>query len=98
MITEVFFNHICRICPQTRRIYRFMPTAYVLYNAAVVKEDRAPLGSDPSALAMPHDIGRHLHPVPSFIKYAGGSNAINPCCMAAVSTNFSGVDLINRYV
>jgi len=69
-----------------------------LYNAAVVKEDRAPLGSDPSTLAMPHGIGRHLHPVPSFIKYAGGSNAINPCCMAAVSTNFSGVDLINRYV
>jgi len=31
-----------------------MPTAYVLYNAAVVKEDRATRRSDPSALAMPH--------------------------------------------
>ena len=45
--------------------------------------------------------GRHLYPVPSFIKYAGGSNAINPPApkvlvrdKATVSTNFSGVDLV----
>jgi len=60
----------------------------------LVKEDRAPLGSDPSALAMPHRIGLHPYPVLSFIKYAGGSNAINPRRKAAVSSNFSGVDLI----
>jgi hypothetical protein len=48
-----------------------MPTAYVLYNTAVVKEDRAPLGSDPSALAIPHGIGRHLYPVPSFPDKSG---------------------------
>ena len=70
-----------------------MPTAYMLYNATVAKEDKAPLGSDLSALAMPHGIGRHLYPVPSFIKYAGGSNTINPRRKAVVSTNFSGVDL-----
>jgi len=69
-----------------------MPTAYVLYNAAVVKEDRVPLGSDPSALAMPHGIGRHLYPVPSFIKYAGGSNAINLSRETAVSTNFFALE------
>jgi hypothetical protein len=35
-----------------------MPTAYMLYNVAIVKAGRAPLGSDPSALAMPYGIGR----------------------------------------
>jgi len=60
-----------------------MPTAYMLYNAATAKEDRAPLGSDPSALAAPYGIGRGLVLASSFI-YAGDCNAINPSRKAAV--------------
>jgi len=37
-----------------------MPTAYMLYNVTVAKEDRAPLGSDLSALATPNGIGRGI--------------------------------------
>jgi len=44
-----------------------MPTACMLYNAGIAKEDRAPLGSDLSALAEPYGIGRHPIPVSSFI-------------------------------
>ena len=54
-----------------------MPTAYILYIVTVAKEDKAPLGSDLSALAMPYGIGRGSVLVSSFL-YAVGSNAINP--------------------
>ena len=37
-----------------------MPTAYMLYDATIAKEDKAPLGSDLSALATPNGIGRGL--------------------------------------
>jgi len=36
-----------------------MPTAYVLYNAAVAGEDKAPPTSEKSALARPYGRGRH---------------------------------------
>ena len=59
-----------------------MPTAYVLYNAAVVKEDRATRRSDPSALAMPHGPRFRRDKLraasisgAAFLKYAGGSNS-----------------------
>ena len=35
-----------------------MPTAYIWYIVPIAKEDRATLGSDPSALAMPYGMGR----------------------------------------
>ena len=44
-----------------------MPTAYMLYNVIVAKEDKAPLGSDLSALAMPYGIGRGSIPASSLI-------------------------------
>ncbi len=44
-----------------------MPTAYMLYNVTVAKEDKAPLGSDLSALVMLYGIGRGSIPASSFI-------------------------------
>ena len=35
-----------------------MPTAYLWYIVPTAKEDRATLGSDPSALAVPYGMGR----------------------------------------
>ena len=64
-----------------------MPTACTLYDIAVAGEDRAPLGSDLSALAMPYGIGRGLISTSSFL-YAGGFKAINPGREAAGSINF----------
>lgn len=65
-----------------------MPTAWTLYDIAVAREDRAPLGSDLSALAMPYGIGRGPTSASSFI-CAGGSNAINPGRGAAACVNFA---------
>jgi len=36
MITEVFFNHICWICPQNRRIYRFFANGIIIFSAATL--------------------------------------------------------------
>jgi len=36
MITEVFFNHICRVCPQTRRIYRFFANGIIIFSTATL--------------------------------------------------------------
>jgi len=54
-----------------------MPTAYVWYIISTAKEDRATLGSDPSALAVPYGMGRGPFWASSSI-YAGGPKAINP--------------------
>jgi len=56
-----------------------MPTAYMLYNAATAKEDKAPLGSDPSATAAAYSIWAVTFVLPFSYKYAGAYNAINPC-------------------
>jgi len=49
--------------------------------------------SEASALVVLHGIGRGLIPAGVLYKYAVGSDAINPSREAAVSNNFSGVEL-----
>jgi len=34
MITEIFFNHIQCICPQTNRIYRFIANGIIIFSTA----------------------------------------------------------------
>jgi hypothetical protein len=36
MITEAFFNHICRVCLQTRRIYRFFANGIIIFSTATL--------------------------------------------------------------
>jgi len=36
MITEAFFNHICRVCPQTRSIYRFFANGIIIFSTATL--------------------------------------------------------------
>ena len=36
MITGAFFNHICWICPQNRRIYRFFANVIIIFSAATL--------------------------------------------------------------
>jgi len=51
------------------------------YNRTAKKEDRATLGSDPSAFLVPYGMRRYLTVPPIFTTtaaYAGGLHAINP--------------------
>ncbi len=45
------------LCPQTPGIRRFTATGMPVYNAPAATEDRATLGSDPSAVAVPYGMG-----------------------------------------
>ncbi len=36
MITGAFFNHICWICPQNRRIYRFFANGIIVFSTATL--------------------------------------------------------------
>ena len=36
MITEGFFNHICGVCPQIHRIYRFFANGIIIFSTATL--------------------------------------------------------------
>jgi hypothetical protein len=72
-------------CPTDHRkvtlgIYRFLANGSLGYHASAAPEDRATLGSDPSAGAVPYGTGGILQVMGNTACFqpAGGSKAINP--------------------
>jgi hypothetical protein len=66
------------LCPQRPGIYRFMANGTGGYDTLAAMEDRALLGSNPSAMAGPYGTGGVLSDAACFIAIAVGPHAINP--------------------
>ena len=67
--------------PQALGIYRFTANGTVGYAGHTATEDRATVGTDPSAVAAPYGTGGILRGVACFVA-AGGPKATNPRAVA----------------
>ena len=63
--------------PEPQGIYRFMANGMTAYNGVAATEDRATVGTDPSAVAGPYGTGGIPRGAACCV-VAGGQHAINP--------------------